>query len=340
MYYETAVPGWEETLREAYAKQQEAQAAWACGKSEDLSVERNEAWRALCACRDELYTRGQALAEQAIRDLSALRLDIDKEYDRPDPIISALGEVYWRLEKGEGIRDLTGPEEELTKRYGLLTEEDLDVIARSEAWDYLDDPHTMSLTDEGYAEVKEHMRRQRVAELALIEYFEDKKGRKQLDRKRATLRSLSPSLSEDDLESTEAATVRGERFERHVAEVLGAEWPDFECQHLGTHKRTERGIDLLFVSPEGERIGVQCKLHADTNAPSYREWQSFLGGCTFHQIPEGHRAFVTTGKLTTAQRVEAKKLGVVVFYKDELARIAEEHGIEPWSFVVDPVIEN
>ena len=94
------------------------------------------------------------------------------------------------------------------------------------------------------------------------------------------------------------------------------------------------------MSPEGERIGVQCKLHADTNAPSYREWQSFLGGCTFHQIPEGHRAFVTTGKLTTAQRVEAKKLGVVVFYKDELARIAEEHGIEPWSFVVDPVIEN
>ena len=34
------------------------------------------------------------------------------------------------------------------------------MIARSEAWDYLDDPHTMSLTDEGYAEVKEHMRRQ------------------------------------------------------------------------------------------------------------------------------------------------------------------------------------
>ena len=132
-------------------------------------------------------------------------------------------------------------------------------------------------------------------------------------------------------EVLEAATLRGERFEHHVSDVLRAEWPEFEFQHLGKHKQTERGIDLLFLGPNGERIGVQCKQHAEAREPSYREWQSFLGGCTFHKIPEGSRVFVTTGTLSIRQRQEAKKLGVVVFYKDELAQMAEEHGIEPWN---------
>jgi hypothetical protein len=125
-------------------------------------------------------------------------------------------------------------------------------------------------------------------------------------------------------------TVRGEMFEKHVGEILSAEWQGFECQHLGKHKRTERGIDLLFLGPNGEKIGVQCKQHADTREPSYDEWQSFLGGCTFHKIPEGSRVFVTTGTLTVRQIKEAKELGVVVFYKDELAQMAQEHSIEPW----------
>lgn len=93
----------------------------------------------------------------------------------------------------------------------------------------------------------------------------------------------------------------------------------------------ERGIDLLLVRPNGKRMGVQCKQHAQAREPSYREWQSFLGGCTFHRIPEGSRVFATTGTLSIRQRQEAKKLDVVVFYNDELAQMAEEHRIEPWS---------
>jgi hypothetical protein len=146
-----------------------------------------------------------------------------------------------------------------------------------------------------------------------------------LEAKRAGILTTA-SGADDDV----ANTVRGEMFEKHVAEVLSAEWQGFECQHLGKHKRTERGIDLLFLGPNGEKIGVQCKQHADTREPSYDEWQSFLGGCTFHKIPEGSRVFVTTGTLTVRQIKEAKELGVVVFYKDELAQMAQEHSIEPW----------
>ena len=184
--------------------------------------------------------------------------------------------------------------------------------------------HHTANSNDVRAAAKGYLRDMHLRRLAAVARFRDFETSRHLARKRA-LFSGSPEADE------EAATVRGERFERYVAKVLSAEWRGFECQHLGQYKQTERGIDLLFVGPNGELRGVQCKQHAEARVPSYQEWQSFLGGCTFHQIPDGSRVFVTTGTLSIRQQQEARKLGVIVFYKDELAQIAEEHGIEAWS---------
>jgi hypothetical protein len=225
---------------------------------------------------------------------------------------------------------------EVIQEFGNITDEDRELVGSnlpSCFWTPGADKELAAkgadlLTEEGQAHAAQLYRRFRAEQEEFVDHFRNRRVRERLAAKRAQLGGAPPQTEEETLE---AAAVRGERFERHVADVLSAEWPEFECQHLGRHKQTERGIDLLFLGPNGERIGVQCKQHAEVRQPSYQEWQSFLGGCTFHEIPEGSRVFVTTGTLTVRQIQEAKKLGVAVFYKDELAEMATEHEIEPWS---------
>jgi len=273
--------------------------------------------------------------ESIWRDLMAA---IDGELGDPSPAYELLRSIAHSYEYHETDNSFTPLplSAEVTREFGDVTEEDRDFVSDhfvSSFSTYDADQELKAkgvdlLTKEGRLLARQLYRQYRAKQEELVDLFRNRRVRERLATKRAQLGGV-PSQPEE--ETAEAATVRGERFERHVADVLSAEWPEFECQHLGKHKQTERGIDLLFLGANGERIGVQCKQHAQAREPSYQEWQSFLGGCTFHKIPEGSRVFVTTGTLSIRQRQEAKKLGVVVFYKDELAHMAEEHGIEPWS---------
>ena len=233
----------------------------------------------------------------------------------------------------EELGQLTEADYEFLSKHRDVLRDDDDYDDLLDYDDFLDKLKAYPRTDEGRLRVTEMFRERRQKQRELMDKLRNPAFRarladfeKGLGAKRAAILGAASGANDDV-----ANTVRGERFERHVAEVLAAEWPNFECQHLGKHKRTERGIDLLFLGPNGERIGVQCKQHAEGREPSYQEWQSFLGGCTFHEIREGSRVVVTTGTLTVRQRQEAKKLGVEVFYKDELAQMAEEHGIDPWG---------
>jgi hypothetical protein len=263
----------------------------------------------------------------------------DEELGRPDPAIQTIRSLTLGQEvNGEGTWRRDPPIEEAIREFGEITEEDYDFLDSHpvpstffirHGEEQLKERGVNLLSEEGRTEAAQIYREFRAEQDAYVDRFRNRRLRDRLAAKRARLGVSSPVAAAEEL--SEAATIRGERFEQHVANVLSAEWPELECQHLGKVKQTERGIDLLFVGPNGERVGVQCKQHADSREPSYQEWQSFLGGCTFHEIPEGSRVFVTTGTISVRQRQEAKKLGIVVFYKDELAEMASEHGIEPWS---------
>jgi hypothetical protein len=275
------------------------------------------------------------LRESIWRDVMPKVDDGLEDLDRALGLIESIGLCEWESTK-DSIRYLP-ISQEVIQEFGNITDEDrelagfsgdLAIFNTSAANKELEAKGVDLLTEEGQAHAAQLYRQFRAEQTEFLDHFRNRRVRQRLAAKRAQL-GMSPSQAEE--EAPEAATVRGERFERHVNDVLSAEWPEFECEHLGKHKQTERGIDLLFLGPNGERIGVQCKQHAEAREPSYQEWQSFLGGCAFHKIPEGSRVFVTTGTLSIRQRQEAKKLGVIVFYKDELAEMATEHEIEPWS---------
>ena len=263
-----------------------------------------------------------------------LRDYIDDELGPPADILWKIRSLYFHLTDHDYPYDPKSDyHRNLITELGGFTAEDVEFLRSREHlfcfdWqDALEAAGIDLLTEQGPSLAAQAYRDFRAEQDLIVDYFLAMRLREHLKGKRAQVGAAFPPAEE---ETAEAATIRGERFERHVAEVLSAEWPELKCQHLGTNKRTERGIDLLFTGSNGERIGVQCKQHAGSREPSYQEWQSFLGGCTFHKIPEGSQVFVTTGTISVKQRQEAKKLGVVVFYKDEFAAMASEHGIEPW----------
>lgn len=74
---------------------------------------------------------------------------------------------------------------------------------------------------------------------------------------------------------------------------------------------------------------MQVKLHQPNNAPTQDEWLKFLAGCFARRVESA--LFVTTGRLTGAQRREAQEARVIVLEGEaEIARLARLHRIEPF----------
>ena len=136
-------------------------------------------------------------------------------------------------------------------------------------------------------------------------------------------------------ESTIPNSVKGAAFERWVMRLLRAAYPYYAWYDQGRHKSTERGLDFVGTRlgdamDEARSIGVQVKLHKENNAPTQDEWLKFLAGCFARRVDTA--LFVTTGRLTSAQRREAQEAKVVVLEGTaEISRLAVLHGIPPFD---------
>lgn len=132
-------------------------------------------------------------------------------------------------------------------------------------------------------------------------------------------------------------SAQGAAFERWVLVLLRAAYPYYAWYDQGRHKATERGLDFVGTrlgdsNNEAKSIGVQVKLHQPNNAPTQDEWLRFLAGCFARRVDSA--IFVTSGRLTGAQRREAQEAKVTVLEgADEIARLARLHGVEPFQLV-------
>jgi hypothetical protein len=71
-------------------------------------------------------------------------------------------------------------------------------------------------------------------------------------------------------------------------------------------------------------------LHQPNNAPTQDEWLKFLAGCFARRVESA--IFVTTGRLTGAQRREAQEAKVIVLEgAAEISRLARPHSVEPFE---------
>ena len=138
--------------------------------------------------------------------------------------------------------------------------------------------------------------------------------------------------SEEVIESNAA---KGAAFERWILKILRAWFPYYSCNHQGTHKQQERGLDFVGTrigdsSGEARSIGVQAKFHRERIAPTQIEWPKFLSGCFGRRVDEA--MFITTGRLTSEQRRESQEARVVVVEgREELGRLAKVHNVEPFD---------
>jgi len=139
-------------------------------------------------------------------------------------------------------------------------------------------------------------------------------------------------------------TARGDAFELYVIRLLRAAYPNYTWYHQGRDKRRERGVDFVgnrLGDARGEHgsIGVQVKFHKAGNAPIEREWLKFLAGCFSRRLDAA--IFVTTGRLTGEQRREAQEARVVVVEgRDEVSRLAAQHGIEGFELFDTEALPN
>ena len=130
-------------------------------------------------------------------------------------------------------------------------------------------------------------------------------------------------------------SVQGAAFERWVLILLRAAYPYYAWYDQGRHKATERGLDFVGTrlgdaNDEARRIGVQVKLHQTNNVPTQDEWLKFLAGCFARRVESA--IFVTTGRLTGAQRREAQEAKVIVLEGEaEIFRLAQLHGVDPFE---------
>lgn len=130
-------------------------------------------------------------------------------------------------------------------------------------------------------------------------------------------------------------SAQGAAFERWVLILLRATYPYYAWYDQGRHKATERGLDFVGTrlsdsNNEARSIGVQVKLHKPNNAPTQEEWLKFLAGCFARRVESA--MFVTTGRLTGAQRREAQEAKVVVLEGEaEISRLASLHNVEPFE---------
>jgi hypothetical protein len=193
-------------------------------------------------------------------------------------------------------------------------------------------PHTLS--QQGRASLRTYINRDAVRAGFVLPYDRDRPGWHITAEGREFLRSVAGTAEEHEQVTdargvevaVESISVRAEAFERYVLDFMKATYPECAWYHQGRHKREERGLDLIGtrLRPEPGQprvIGVQVKLHAADNAPVEREWLKFLAGCFARRVDLG--IFVTTGRLTSAQRREAAESQVTVIEgADELARLA------------------
>jgi hypothetical protein len=130
-------------------------------------------------------------------------------------------------------------------------------------------------------------------------------------------------------------SVQGTAFERWVMGLLRAAYPYYAWYDQGRHKSTERGLDFVGTrlgdaNNEARSIGVQVKLHKPNNAPTQDEWLKFLAGCFARRVESA--IFVTTGRLTSAQRREAQEAKVIVLEGEpEIVRLAGLHHVAPFE---------
>ena len=155
--------------------------------------------------------------------------------------------------------------------------------------------------------------------------------------------ACSPTASEDVAINVDTGAeerllpnaVQGAAFERWVLILLRAAYPYYAWYDQGRHKASERGLDFVGTrlgdsNNEARSIGVQVKLHRPNNAPTQGEWLKFLAGCFARRVDSA--IFVTTGRLTSAQRREAQEAKVIVLEgAAEIARLASLHNVEAFE---------
>lgn len=137
-------------------------------------------------------------------------------------------------------------------------------------------------------------------------------------------------------------TVRGRAFEVYCEGLVKAIYPGFTWLDSGRYKKNERGLDFVgteigAIDGAAKRIGVQVKFHQAEHTPSDAEWLKFLAGCTLRNV--SHGVFITTGRLSGAQRSDADRAGITVIEgRDEVDRMAERFGLEPFRLEGQTVI--
>jgi hypothetical protein len=124
---------------------------------------------------------------------------------------------------------------------------------------------------------------------------------------------------------------RGSAFELYVLDLLKLIYPYYVWYQQGAHKQFERGLDFIGdrigeTKNEPKCIGVQVKFHRAKYAPTQMEWLKFLSGCFARRVESA--IFITTGRLTSEQRREAREANVIVIEgRDEITRLAKLHSL-------------
>jgi hypothetical protein len=148
-------------------------------------------------------------------------------------------------------------------------------------------------------------------------------------------REISVDVDTGREQTLPSETARGDAFELYVVRVLRAAYPNYAWYH----QRRERGVDFVGnrlgdARGEPSSIGVQVKFHKATNAPTEREWLKFLAGCFARRLDAA--VFVTSGRLSGEQRREAQEARVIVVEgRDEISRLAAQHGIDRFELFED-----
>ncbi len=128
--------------------------------------------------------------------------------------------------------------------------------------------------------------------LALVGYFLWRRWRLQRQMRLAEQRHQQFLLSLRDFTALDA-----EGFEKAVGSVLTA----YGYRNVrGTRRTGDRGVDLYAISPQGERVIVQCKRYSPGHKVSEPDMRNFLGAIVQHQAERG--IFVTTSMFTENAR--------------------------------------
>lgn len=137
---------------------------------------------------------------------------------------------------------------------------------------------------------------------------------------------------------------RQAELERSISSADGLTGPEFEQWFIRLLARTgfsriehhggagDLGADVIATSPLGQRVVFQCKRYR-RNVPS-PDVQRFAGTChTIHRADIA--AIVTTAGFSQPARQLARRLGIVLIPRDDLAAWAADY-IPPDAFGTSP----